>query len=112
MSKGVAKKPKDSGYISSLATTPEGRESQIIAKAYDLAEKRIDEGTASAQEIVHWLRMGSPKERLERQVMDEQRKLLTAKTGSIESERKSEEFYKRVLEAMSSYSGSSDVDEI
>lgn len=105
------KKADDQVYFSPTATSPEGREMQIIAKAYDLAEKRIVEGTASAQEIVHWLKMGSPKERLEREIMTEQKKLVLAKTGAIESEKKSDEFYKLVLDAMRQYSGSDEDDE-
>lgn len=95
----------DEFQLSPAATTPEGRENQLIAKAYDLAEKRIMEGTASAQEITHFLKMGSTKERLEREILAEQRKLVSAKTEMIEAERKNEEFYQKVLDAMRIYSG-------
>lgn len=36
------------------ALTPEDREQQLIAAAYDLAEERILNGTATSQEIVHF----------------------------------------------------------
>lgn len=87
------------------ATTPEGRENQVIAMAYDLAEKQIREGTASAQVITHFLKMGSMKERMEREMMTEQRKLLTAKTGMIESSKNIEKMYEDAINAMKRYSG-------
>lgn len=88
-----------------VATTPEGRENQLIAAAYDLAEERILSKTASAAEIVHFLKMGSTKERLEREILTEQRKLVTAKTESLESAKKIEEIYQNAIDAMKRYSG-------
>ena len=38
------------------ATTPEARENQLIAKAIDLAEKQLMDGTASSQVITHFLK--------------------------------------------------------
>lgn len=87
------------------ATTPEGRENQLIAMAYDLAEKRLREGTASAQEVTHFLKMGSMKERMEREMLAEQKKLLTAKTESLESSKRVEDLYSKALSAMREYSG-------
>jgi hypothetical protein len=85
--------------------TPEGRENQVISMAYDLAEKQIREGTASSQVITHFLKLGSTKERLEREIMTEQKKLITAKTEAIESEKRVEGLYKEALDAMRRYSG-------
>lgn len=87
------------------ATTPEGRENQLIALAYDLAEKRLREGTASAQEVTHFLKMGSSTQRMEREILGEQKKLLTAKTESLESSKRVEDLYSRALSAMREYSG-------
>ena len=49
----------------SKASTPGARESQVIAKAYDLAERRIMEGTASDTLIREFIKLGSPKEQIE-----------------------------------------------
>lgn len=89
------------------ATTPEGRENQMIALAVDLAEQQLRDGTASSQVITHYLKMGSTKERLEREMMAEQKKLLEAKTESINAAKRSEELYAKALAAMRSYSGMS-----
>lgn len=101
------KKAKEDTPILSrpVATTPEGRENQLIAAAYDLAEERILNKTASAQEITHFLKMGSMKERLEREILAEQQKLVKAKTESLESAKRVEEYYQKAIEAMKRYSG-------
>jgi hypothetical protein len=93
-----------------LATTPEGREQQLIALAMDATEKRIRNGTASAQELVHFIKAGSPNARLERQILEKQKDLISAKTEAIESQKRVEELYSNALAAMRSYSGSSDGD--
>lgn len=93
------------------ATTPEGRENQLIAMAYDLVEQRIQNGTASAQEITHFLKMGSQKERMEREMLEEQKKLLVAKAEQLETSKRVEELYNNAIDAMRRYSGHGDEDE-
>ena len=87
------------------ATTPEGREQQMIGLAMDATEKRIRNGTASAQELVHFLKAGSPNAKLERQILEKQKELITAKTSAIESQKRVEELYANALSAMKAYSG-------
>ncbi len=87
------------------ATTPEGRENQLIAMAYDLAEERIRNGTASAQEITHFLKMGSLKERMERDILVEQKRLISAKAESLDASKRIEEYYTKAIDAMRRYSG-------
>lgn len=82
----------------------EGRENQLIALATDLAEKRLREGTASSQEIVHFLKLGSERERLEREKLLSENKLLKAKTESIESSQEIKELYAEAIKAMKGYS--------
>ena len=52
------------------AETEEGRENQLISLASDLAEKQIREGTASAMVITHFLKLGTTRERLEKQRLE------------------------------------------
>lgn len=87
------------------ASTTEGRESEIISLAYDLAEKQIRDGTAPAQVLTHFLKLGSAREKLEREILIEQRKLLQAKTDRIESDRRVEELYNNAIAAMMRYGG-------
>ena len=86
------------------ALTPEARESQLIALAYDLVEQRLRDGTATSQETTHFLKMGSPKERKDREIQDEEIKLLRAKTENLQSARRIEELMSNALAAMKSYS--------
>lgn len=87
------------------ATTPEGREQQMISLAHDLAEQRIRDGSASAQEITHFLKLGSSREGLEQKRLTLENDLLVAKRQQIESQEKVEELYKDALNAMRTYSG-------
>lgn len=90
------------------ALTPEARENQLISLAVDLAEKQLLEGTASSQVITHYLKLGSTKERIEKEILQEQKKLITAKTENLQSAKRIEELYKKAMDAMSLYSGHGD----
>lgn len=90
------------------ATTPEGRENQMIALAVDVAEKQLRKGTASSQVISHYLKLGSTKEVIEKQKLRKELELITAKTEAIKSGKQSEALYKNALDAMRKYSGNSD----
>lgn len=93
------------------ALTPEARENQLIALAVDLAEKQLIEGTASSQVITHYLKLGSTKERIEKEILEKQKDLIDAKTQSLQSTKRIEELYVNALNAMRKYSGSGDGDE-
>ena len=93
------------------ALTPESRENQLISLAVDLVEQRLIDGTASAQEVTHLLKLGTAKERLEREKLEEENKLLRAKTENLQSQKKMEEMYEQALDAMRDYSGKGDPDE-
>ena len=92
------------------ALTVEGRENQLIAAAYDLAEKRILEGTASSQELTYFLKAGSSKMRLENDKLREEVTHLRAKTAALEAQVNNEALLERALKAFRSYRGE-DTDE-
>lgn len=87
------------------ALTPEARENQLISLAVDLVEQRLIDGTASSQETTHFLKLGSIKNRLEMEKLEEENRLLKAKTESIQSQKRVEELYAEALNAMRSYAG-------
>lgn len=93
------------------ALTPEARENQMISMAVDLAERQLRDGTASSQVITHYLKLGTMKERLEREKLEEENKLLRAKTAAIESGRSTEEMLSKALKAFGIYSGRGNSDE-
>lgn len=90
------------------ARTPEGREQQLAALAYDLVEQRLLNGTASSQETTHFLKATSSKTRLENEVLELQKELVKAKTEAIHSEKHREELFTKAIEAMRMYSGNGD----
>ncbi len=85
------------------AETPEARENQMIALAVDLAEKQLTEGTASAQVITHYLKLATTREKIEKEILEKQKDLITAKTDQIKSQATSEELYAEALAAMKRY---------
>ena len=94
------------------ALTPEARENQMIALAVDLVEQRLLDGTASSQETTHFLKLGSMKNRLEMEKLQEENRLLKARTEALQSAKRVEELYSEAIKAMRRYSGQgSDDDE-
>lgn len=93
------------------ALTPEANENQMVSLAMDLVRKRLIEGTASSQETTHFLKIGSSKERLEKEILEKQKDLIEAKTQSLQSAQKVEELYTNALKAMRNYSGQGDIDD-
>lgn len=87
------------------ALTPEARENQLISLAVDLAEQQLRDGTASSQVITHYLKLGSPKARLEKEILEKQSALMDAKTKSIQSSDEIKKLYKDAMKAFANYSG-------
>ena len=87
------------------ALTPEARENQMISLAMDLAEQQLRDGTASSQLITEFVKRGSTKARLEKEILAEQKELMAAKTESLQSSKRIEELYTNALNAMRRYSG-------
>lgn len=90
------------------ATTPQAREDQLVAMAYDLVEQRIRDGSATGAELVQILKWGSTKERLEKELMERELELKAAKTEALQSAKKVEELYEKAIDAMKSYGGMHD----
>lgn len=93
------------------ALTPEARENQIISLAMDLAEQQLRDGTASSQLITEFVKRGSTKARLEKEILEEQKELLVAKTESLQSQKRVEELYVDAIKAFRNYNGQGDPDE-
>lgn len=87
------------------ATTVEGREQQMIGYAVDLAEKQLLDGSAPPSVITHYLKLGSTRERLEKERLIQENELLKAKTQSIYSGQDVKEIVENALAAMRRYAG-------
>ena len=87
------------------ARTPQAREQQLVALAVDLAEKQIVAGTASAQVITHFLKLGSERDKLEREKLTRENELLKAKSDAIASQQRVDQLYVEAMTAFKHYHG-------
>lgn len=78
---------------------------QLVSSAIDLAERQLRDGTASAQVITHYLKLGSTRERLEQERLRRENILLERKTESYEQMNRMEELYEKAIDAMRTYNG-------
>jgi len=91
--------------------TPKDQEDIMINLAMKQAEKQLREGNAPAQVVVHFLKLGSSRERLEQETLAQKVQLDSAKTESIKSAQRVEELYSQALQAMKNYSGNDSNDD-
>lgn len=92
------------------ATTPEQRENQLIALAVDVAEQQMLAGTASAQVISHFLKLGSSREKLEKERIARENELMQAKIEAMAVQKQLVELYEDAISAMRVYGGQSDAE--
>jgi hypothetical protein len=111
---GVARRKGDMADVIPIrqpAVTPQDRENQLVSLAFDVAEQQMRAGTASAQVITHYLKLGSSRERFEQQKIELEGQLLAAKKELMESQQRSEELFGEALKAMRTYTGEEPADE-
>ena len=87
------------------AMTEEGRESQLIALAYDEVERRLRNHTATSQETTHFLKLGSQKAKLELERLRKENELLVAMTESLKAQKHSQELFEQAMAAFGIYTG-------
>jgi hypothetical protein len=93
------------------ALNPDARENQMIALAMDLVEQRLRDGTASSQETTHFLKLASPKNKLEQERLKLENELVAAKTKALADAEEIKVLYEEALKAMRRYGGHGDDDE-
>lgn len=91
--------------------TPEARENQLVSLAVDLAEEQLRNGTASAQVITHYLKLGSSREKLEKEKIALENELVKAKTEATASAKDVKEMYEKAMASFRRYSGQEEDDE-
>jgi hypothetical protein len=92
------------------ATTPQGRENQVISLAYDVAEKQLLSGNASSQVITHFLKLGTERERLERLKLEQETLLAQARVENLAAAGRIEVLYDKAMNAFKGYQPSSEDD--
>ena len=98
----MAPKKKDTKTIKP-AQDPESRERQLVKLAVDLAEKQLQEGTASPSVLNHFLKLATKRETLERDILEKQAILIHSKADNMSKDRDAETLAKAAIEAMRSY---------
>lgn len=83
----------------------------MISKAMRLAEQQLENGTASAQVITHYLKLGSSREVIEQERLRHENELLKVKREAYEGQKRIEELYVNAIEAMRAYGGHGSVDD-
>ena len=98
---------KDNSKKSKQAAPPvlsmEAWENRLISLSMQEVEKRILDGTATSQMLVHYLKLGSSKGRLENALLEKEMELKQAKTKMIQSSENVEKLYNDAMEALKSY---------
>jgi hypothetical protein len=77
----------------------------MIALADQLAERQLKDGSASAQVITHYLKLGSSRERLEQERLALEVEYTGAKMEALASQKRIEDLYAQALDAMRGYRG-------
>lgn len=93
------------------AKTPQGRENQMIDLADKLAERQLREGTASAQVITHYLKLGSSREKLEQERIKNENALTQKKIEVMAETNRLGELMERAIAAFKTYEGNPTPDE-
>lgn len=94
--------PKQRGRV---ASSPEEREKQLQNKAFDLAERQLDQGTASSQVISMLIKGGGIREKLELDKVRNENRLLNAKIEGMESLTRMQASVEKAFEAFRTYTG-------
>lgn len=91
------------------AATPESREKQLTELAVNLAEKQLIDGTAPPSIINHYLKIASTRESIERDILEKQAQLISAKAQSIVKSDQDASMAQKVVEVMTTtYKSQSD----
>lgn len=93
------------------ARTKKQRENQLINLALDFVEERLTNGTATAAEAIHFLKLATTKEELENEKLRSDLKVAEAKIKQIQMGETIAELYKNAITAMNTYRGNQDYEE-
>lgn len=87
------------------ATTPEARDQQLASYAYDLAEKQLLAGTASAAVHVHFLKVAGLREKRELARLENENLLTQARIAQAGQADRMEKLMTDAMAAFTDYRG-------
>jgi hypothetical protein len=88
-----------------MPMTAEEAEDEMISLATKVAREQLRAGTASPSVIVHYLKLGSSRERLEQENKELENELLIAKRENLEQSKRIESLYADAIAAFKDYNG-------
>lgn len=94
------------------ATTPQARENQLVALAYDVAEQMMRSGNPPAQVVTHFLKMGSSEHEVELRKKDEEIAYLRARNENLSRFDHGSELAAAALKALGQYRGEDDDEDL
>lgn len=89
----------------------DAQENYLISLAYELAEKKLKDGTASSQIITTLLNMRTEKAELEKAKLKSDLEVANAKIENLKRQSSSEELMQKAIAAFKKYSGQEDEDD-
>lgn len=110
MKKGDANETKRTRKMAT-ARSPETREKQLINLAYNEAEQRIKNGTATSQLLTFFLKLGTAREKMEMKRLESDLRVAEAKIRQMDSQNNLEELFAKAITAMKRYGGDNNEDE-
>lgn len=83
-------------------------ENEMISLAMDETRRRIKDGSASSQLLVHFVKEGTVRAQLEKERLTHEVELVKARTEGLKSAARVEDLMTKALKAMKTYSGHDD----
>lgn len=93
------------------ARSPEEQEAYMVNLATKRAEEQLLNGTASSQVIVHYLKLGTMREKRELELLKSQNDLAQAKIEALHTGEEIKALYDQAIYAMQRYNGTIDDDD-
>lgn len=93
------------------AITPEEREKQLISLAVDDVERKLRDGRAPTAVLVHYLKLATTREELEKKKLEKEIALLESRKQVADSSMRMEQLIQNALSALTTYGSSINSDE-
>lgn len=100
------KKNNNDDYVIRQAFTPEGRMQQLTKKAFDLAEKQLQDGTIAPSTLNALIRYGTLESEIQLENLKAKKRLNESKVNLIDSEVKGKGDSEAVIAAIRGYAPS------
>ena len=92
--------------------SPEEQERVNMYLAVELARRQLEAGTARAQVITHYLDMSSPRENIERRMMEAKINHLEGQLAAMQDDRRILEMIEAAMRSLSEYRGEEQYEDI